>query len=83
MFLHDLAVSSNSFGKGIGSTMMAHLVNIAIVSGYREIRLVSVQNSMQFWQKQGFTSLEQAVCKSYGDSAQLMKRELDDNAHAS
>ncbi|MDW0361475.1 GNAT family N-acetyltransferase [Halomonas venusta] len=83
LFLHDLAVSSNSFGKGIGSTMMAHLVNIAIVSGYREIRLVSVQNSMQFWQKQGFTPLEQEVCKSYGDSAQLMKRVLDDNAHAS
>lgn len=83
LFLHDLAVSSNSFGKGIGSTMMAHLVNIAIVSGYREIRLVSVQNSMQFWKKQGFITLEQQVCKSYGDSAQLMKLELDGDTHAS
>ncbi len=25
LFLHDLAVLSNSFGKGIGSKMMAHL----------------------------------------------------------
>ncbi|EEY36920.1 acetyltransferase GNAT family protein [Vibrio mimicus MB451] len=56
--------------------MIEHLVNVATASGYKEILLVSVQNSMQFWQKQGFTSVEQEVCNSYGDSAQLMKRVL-------
>ncbi|ERM53689.1 hypothetical protein P781_15970, partial [Vibrio mimicus CAIM 1883] len=45
-------------------------------SGYKEILLVSVQNSMQFWQKQGFTTVEQEVCNSYGDSAQLMSEML-------
>ncbi|EPZ5839207.1 GNAT family N-acetyltransferase [Vibrio cholerae] len=76
LFLHDLAVSNHTFGKGIGSKMIEHLVNVATASGYKEILLVSVQNSMQFWQKQGFTIVEQEVCNSYGDSAQLMKRVL-------
>ncbi|ENM5776471.1 GNAT family N-acetyltransferase [Vibrio mimicus] len=76
LFLHDLAVSNHMFGRGIGSKMIEHLVNVATASGYKEILLVSVQNSMQFWQKQGFTSVEQEVCNSYGDSAQLMKRVL-------
>ncbi|QEO43533.1 GNAT family acetyltransferase [Vibrio cholerae] len=56
--------------------MIEHLVNVATASGYKEILLVSVQNSMQFWQKQGFTSVEHEVCNSYGDSAQLMRRVL-------
>ncbi|ENM5903626.1 GNAT family N-acetyltransferase [Vibrio mimicus] len=76
LFLHDLAISNHTFGKGIGSKMIEHLMNVATSLGYREILLVSVQDSVQFWQKQGFTTVEQEVCNSYGDSAQLMKRVL-------
>ncbi|MFP2767893.1 GNAT family N-acetyltransferase [Oceanisphaera sp. KMM 10153] len=76
LFLHDLAVSNSSFGKGVGSTMITHLVRVATLSGYKQIRLVSIQNSMLFWQKQGFTPVEQEVCKSYGEGAQLMQRVL-------
>ncbi|MCG7537395.1 GNAT family N-acetyltransferase [Pseudoalteromonas sp. OOF1S-7] len=76
LFLHDLAVSSSSFGQGIGSMLMKHLIEAATGSGFREIRLVSVQNSSLFWQRQGFKPLSESVCKSYGTDAQLMWRKL-------
>lgn len=76
LFLHDLAISSSSFGQGIGSKLMKHLVEVATGFGFKEIRLVSVQNSKLFWQRQGFKPLSEKVCKSYGSDAQLMCRKL-------
>ncbi|HDY7722355.1 TPA: GNAT family N-acetyltransferase [Vibrio vulnificus] len=76
LFLHDLAIASSSFGQGIGSKLMKHLVGIATGLGFKEIRLVSVQNSEPFWQRQGFKPLSENVCKSYGADAQLMWRKL-------
>ncbi|MEI4551303.1 GNAT family N-acetyltransferase [Pseudoalteromonas spongiae] len=72
LFLHDLAVASSSFGQGIGSKLMKHLVGIATGLGFKEIRLVSVQNSELFWQRLGFKPLSGNVCRSYGVDAQLM-----------
>ncbi len=73
IFLHDLAVSSDASGEGIGGKMVAHLLQIAKASGFQQIRLVSVQNSLAFWQKQGFLPIEhQEVCSGYGEDAQLM-----------
>ncbi|ATC97225.1 hypothetical protein PTUN_b0904 [Pseudoalteromonas tunicata] len=76
LFLHDLAIASSSFCQGIGSKLMKHLVGIATGLGFKEIRLVSVQNSEMFWQRQGFKPLPEKVCKSYGADAQLMWRKL-------
>lgn len=78
LFLHDLAISPSSSGQGIGSIMLRHLIALAGHSGYQEIRLVSVQNSSRFWQKQGFTALPQAVCNSYGQDALFMARTLSE-----
>ena len=76
LFLHDLAISTSALGKGIGSKLVEHLVKVATAEGYNEILLVSVQDSKVFWQKKGFTTLSQKVCKTYGEDAQLMKRAL-------
>lgn len=76
LFLHDLAVTSTSIGQGIGSKLIKHLVEVSTGLGFKEIRLVSVQNSKLFWQKQGFKPLLEKVCNSYGSDAQLMRRQL-------
>lgn len=76
LFLHDLAISSSSSGRGIGSKLMKHLIDVATRLDFKEIRLVSVQNSRPFWQRQGFKAVSEKVCKSYGQDAQLMWRKL-------
>lgn len=73
LFLHDLAISNAAAGDGLGKKMVAHLFNIAKEAGFQQIRLVSVQDSVAFWRKQGFISgTHQQVCNSYGRGAQLM-----------
>ncbi|NHI00519.1 GNAT family N-acetyltransferase [Oceanimonas sp. MB9] len=76
LFLHDLVVSQNAAGQGIGSAMTAHLINTAALLGCRHIRLVSIQYSNRFWQKMGFTPMATAVCSSYGLGAQLMQMDI-------
>ncbi len=77
IFLHDLAVSREVAGEGIGGKMVLHLLQMAKTSGFQQIRLVSVQDSREFWQKQGFLPIEhQEVCSSYGEDAQLMSQRV-------
>lgn len=75
LFLHDLAISSAATGEGLGKKMVSHLLKIAKRSGFQQLRLVSVQDSLGFWQKQGFIPVEgQEVCSSYGEGAELMSQ---------
>lgn len=76
LFLHDLAISNRAAGKGIGSKLVRHLVAMAKGAGFKEIRLVSIQDSKAFWHKQGFESLEWEACSSYGDDAHFMLMRL-------
>ena len=77
LFLHDLAISNAAAGDGLGKKMVSHLFNIAKEAGFKQIRLVSVQDSVAFWEKQGFISgTHQQVCNSYGKGAQLMVYKL-------
>lgn len=77
LFIHDLAMSKEAAGKGLGSRMISHLFRAIEPLGYRQARLVAVQASGRFWNKQGFSAVnDQAVCASYGDGAQLMRRPL-------
>nr|WP_067290378.1 GNAT family N-acetyltransferase [Marinobacterium profundum] len=73
LFLHDLAISSAGEGDGLGRKMVAHLLKIAKGSGFQQVRLVSVQDSVEFWKKQGFAATaNHELCSSYGEDAQLM-----------
>lgn len=77
LFLHDLAVSKDASSKGIGRYMVTHLLRKAEELGFREIRLVSVQASFDFWQKQGFSPTKnQGVCAGYGEGAQMMSQAI-------
>lgn len=75
LFIHDLAISKLALGKGLGSRMIEHLLQIAQSSGYKQIRLVSVQGQLCF----GVSWVtDQDVCSSYGEGAQLMCRVLQE-----
>lgn len=73
LYLHDLVVSSQVKGQGIGSKMVNHLLQIANSIGYEKILLVAVQGADKFWSRQGFIELEgEYDCKSYGSDAKIM-----------
>jgi ribosomal protein S18 acetylase RimI-like enzyme len=77
LFLHDLAIAREAAGEGIGKKMVLHLLDTAKVLGIEQIRLVSVQDSVAFWQKYGFSPIvHQDLCSSYGEYAQLMSRRM-------
>lgn len=77
LYLHDMAVSSQVGGRGVGRTLVECLFNQVRQSGYQEIRLVAVQGSSGFWQKLGFIPLpEIPVCSSYGANALMMSQPL-------
>lgn len=80
LLLHDLAVSDLVKGEGVGRKMVNHLVSLATDRMFREIRLVSIQDSASFWKKFGFVVVEnQSLCKSYGKDAVVMQRLLPNN----
>lgn len=77
LFLHDLAVSPRLAGRGVGAQLVSDLLQ-----GVRhlpwtceQIRLVAIQGSVPFWQKQGF-AVESRLSPggSYGHDATLMRR---------
>jgi GNAT superfamily N-acetyltransferase len=77
LFLHDLAVSDQIKGMGVGKAMFEHLLSETNSLNFERIMLVAIQGSNQFWQKQGFEPIENdSVKKSYGNSATVMQRWL-------
>lgn len=77
LFLHDLALSKRAAGRGMGSKMVKHLLDTAISSGFQKALLVSVQDSVAFWQKHGFVEVtDQQASESYGEDAKIMIRGL-------
>lgn len=77
LFLHDMAVSSRSKGKGIGRAMMAELIKISVLKGFKRITLVAIQGADSYWSLLGFKEISGAnICPSYGDNAVLMEKVL-------
>ena len=73
LYLHDLVVSHQVKGQGIGSMMVKHLLKIANIKGYEKILLVAVQGADRFWSRQGFIEMKgEYDCNSYGSDAKLM-----------
>ncbi|ABV86242.1 GNAT family N-acetyltransferase [Shewanella pealeana] len=54
LYLHDIALSSLSQGKGAGRQVLTALMNLALSKGYPSISLVAVQGAHHYWAKQGF-----------------------------
>ena len=77
LFLHDIALSEDARGLGLGSQIVPLLTKATKDAGVNRLGLVSVNNSLGFWQSQGFTVLTpddklKAKLKTYGEDAAYM-----------
>ncbi|MBV9841529.1 MAG: GNAT family N-acetyltransferase [Sphingomonadaceae bacterium] len=82
LFLHDLAIHPNAAGSGQGAKIVGHLASDAFNARFSDIALVAVNQTMAFWQGQGFraeapASNYRAKLASYGGGARYMRRHLE------
>jgi len=77
LYLHDLAVSKDARGMGLGKQLANKLIDTAKTLQYEKVLLVAVQGSAGFWASLGFNEIiDIPVCASYGDDANLMSLDL-------
>ncbi|WP_221227670.1 GNAT family N-acetyltransferase [Rhodocyclus tenuis] len=56
LYLHDLAVAPRALGRGVAGALLRLARDAASAAGFSRAALVSVQDSLAFWQKQGFSA---------------------------
>lgn len=54
-YIHDLALLPHARGTGAARAIVATLLRHAAVTNHQNISLVAVNNSGQFWRRQGFS----------------------------
>lgn len=81
LFIHDLAVSAQGCGTGIGRTLIATAFEQAAHAGLASAELIAVAGAAGYWRTLGFA--EPAVSPSlaakvagYGPEARWMRRDL-------
>ncbi|WP_310596543.1 GNAT family N-acetyltransferase [Aeromonas aquatica] len=80
-YLHDLAVSGEARGLGVGQRLLATALEFACNEGYEHVGLVAVQDAPAFWCKQGFMpSATRKPLDEYGDGAVYMRLPLTEPA---
>ncbi|WP_186454572.1 GNAT family N-acetyltransferase [Nitrospirillum amazonense] len=77
-YIHDIAIDAAARGKGHAEMAVDLLAAHARSAGFREMRLLSVNNSGAFWRRRGFSPApdEQVDVSSYGSDATYMRRVL-------
>lgn len=79
-YIHDLALLPETRKSGAGAVIVAMLVARAKLLNLPNMTLVAVNNSVHFWQRQGFIALRDAELdrklQSYGEHARFMIRDL-------
>ena len=79
-YIHDLALLPETRGSGAGTAIVALLAARARGLDLPNMTLVAVNNSVHFWQRQGFTVTRDpaldAKLASYGDEARFMTKDL-------
>lgn len=78
-YLHDLALHPDARGQGHAAPIVARLADDLRALGGREVALVSVNGSVEFWRGLGFAPVETNAAiarklESYGDGARYMVR---------
>ncbi len=77
LYVHDLAVSSDARGQGVATKLLEQAVAYAHELDFEYLSLVSVQNSLPFWQDRGF-----AVVDELSDtSIQALESYTNQSAH--
>lgn len=84
LYVHDLAVSSDARGQGVASGLLGKAVSYAQELEFEHLSLVSVQNSLPFWQERGFVIVSElspsanAALQSYtNQNAHYMVKALE------
>jgi GNAT superfamily N-acetyltransferase len=81
-YVHDLALLPQARGSGAAGAIVATLIRHAADQRHKNISLVAVNNSVQFWQRQGFRIHDDAALTaklaSYDAQARYLLCELDD-----
>jgi ribosomal protein S18 acetylase RimI-like enzyme len=54
LYLHDLAVAPHALGRGLARRLAGGLLDQAAALGLRHAALVSVQDSLRFWESLGY-----------------------------
>jgi len=79
-YLHDIALMPQARGTGAAARIVAILAEHAQTQGFDSMSLVSVNNSADFWQRQGFEIKNlpelEAKLRTYSDDACFMLRPL-------
>jgi ribosomal protein S18 acetylase RimI-like enzyme len=79
-YIHDIALLPEARGTGAATAVIDRLVAHAGQRGLRNISLVAVNDSGQFWRRHGFDSVDDpklaAKLRSYDGNARFMVREI-------
>ena len=77
-YIHDLALLPAARGTGAGGALVQRLLRQAMAQGLSNLSLVAVNGSVGFWQRHGFTAVQDAAMgpklQSYGNDACFMVR---------
>ncbi|PST96383.1 GNAT family N-acetyltransferase [Photobacterium iliopiscarium] len=77
LHLHDLAITPTAQGQGLPKLLLNHLFTILSTMDYQSVSLISVQDSMKFWQKYNFVIDKNLTPPTnYGDNAVCMYRAI-------
>ena len=82
LYLHDLAVSGRAAGRGIGPALVQRNLEHGRASRLKYSALVSVQDSQDFWRRQGYAehpaldAQQRRNLESYGVPALYMVKPL-------
>jgi len=83
LYLHDLAVAPASAGAGLGKCLVEAAETAARRAGLARMALVSVQDSLRYWRRQGFQAWvaledeQRARLDGYAGPACYMVRQLN------
>lgn len=85
LFLHDLAVSPNGRGLGLGRKMVERAFELAAHQKLTRAELIAVEGAATYWRTLGFAQADVSVelgakLELYGQDAQWMSREIPDFA---
>jgi len=80
-YIHDLALLPEGRGSGAAGRIVAQVADLARKAGCTRLALVAVNESAEFWQRQGFREANDpalaAKLASYDDAACYMRRDLE------
>ncbi|WP_448661118.1 GNAT family N-acetyltransferase [Sphingomonas sp. CJ20] len=76
LYLHDLALMPAARGSGVGRAIVERIAAHSRAESLRAIRLVAINGSVPFWERQGFVVCAGGDLTSYGADARRMERPL-------